>query len=95
VDLRGIFEESQERGYPFDSRKIPRLRLSKPMKETRGQLLYEWGHLQKKLKVRDLARHKKCGSVKIPEPHPLFRIVTGDVQPWERIGQQGSRGSAL
>ena len=83
--LRGVFEEAQRRGYAFDARKIPRLRRSRAMKETRGQLLYEWKHLQEKLKVRDLARYKECRSLKVPAPHPLFRIVAGDVQPWERV----------
>jgi hypothetical protein len=83
--LRGIFEEAQSRGYAFDVRKIPHLRPSKPMKETRGQLLYEWNHLQLKLKVRDLARYKECRSLAVPASHPLFRIVAGDVQPWERV----------
>ena len=83
--LRIVFEEAQNRGYAFDVRKIPHLRQSKPIEETRGQLLYEWKHLHQKLKVRDLARYEQCQSVKTPAPHPLFRIVAGDVQPWERV----------
>jgi hypothetical protein len=83
--LCAVFEEAQCRGYAFDARKIPHLRLSKPIKETRGQLLYELSHLQQKLKVRDLTRYGKCRSLKVLAPHPLFRIVAGDVQPWERV----------
>jgi len=83
--LHGVFEEAQNRGYSFNSQKIPDLRLPEPMEETRGQLLYEWNHLQQKLKVRDLARHDQCRLVKVPMAHPLFRIVTGRVQRWERI----------
>jgi len=83
--LRGVFEEAKARGYSFDARKIPNLRLMNPIEETRGQLLYEWKHLQRKLKVRDLARCKECRSVKIPVSHPLFRIVAGEVQIWERV----------
>jgi Pyrimidine dimer DNA glycosylase len=83
--LQGVFEEAQRRGYVFDVRKIPHLRQSKPMNETRGQLLYEWNHLQLKLKLRDLSRYEECLSLRVPAPHPLFRIVAGDVQPWERV----------
>ncbi len=83
--LHGVFEEAQLRGYAFDDRKIPHLRLSGPIKETKGQLLYEWSHLQQKLRVRDLVRYEECCSVKVPVPHPLFQIVAGDVQPWERV----------
>ena len=83
--LGGIFEEAERRSYSFDFRKIPLLRLSEPMEETNGQLLYEWRHLQQKLKMRELARYKACRSLTAPIPHPLFRIVAGNVQSWERV----------
>ena len=88
--LGGIFEEAQQRGYCFDSRKIPLLRASEPMEETKGQLLYEWRHLQQKLKVREFARYRHCRSLKAPIPHPLFRIVAGEVQTWERVRKYAS-----
>jgi hypothetical protein len=83
--LHIVFSEAQARGYSFDSTKIPRLRLPKAIEATRGQLLFEWEHLQKKLSLRDPARHNECRAVKIPVPHPLFQIVAGDVEPWERV----------
>ncbi len=83
--LCGVYEEAQCRGYAFDVRKIARLRPPKPIKETIGQLLYELSHLRRKLRVRDLTRYEECRSLKVPAPHPLFRIVAGDVQPWERV----------
>ncbi|HXG42595.1 MAG TPA: pyrimidine dimer DNA glycosylase/endonuclease V [Dehalococcoidia bacterium] len=50
---------------------------------TTGQLAYELEHLRRKLAVRapDWAR---CLPQGLPEPHPLFRVVEGDVEPWER-----------
>jgi hypothetical protein len=83
--LRGVLEEAQRRGYRFDARKIPIVASSASMDETKGQLLYEWNHLQQKLKVRDLARHREGRSVRVPTAHPLFRIVAGCVQSWERV----------
>jgi hypothetical protein len=83
--LDGIFLEAKHRGYSFDFSKIPTLRLSGLMNETRGQLLYEWRHLQRKLKGRALDRYTKGRSLKVPLPHPLFQIVAGDVQSWERV----------
>jgi hypothetical protein len=83
--LRAVFEEAEARKYSFDFCKIQNLTASKPIEETKGQLLYEWAHLQRKLKVRDLARHDECRLVKVPVPHPLFRIVAGKVRSWERL----------
>lgn len=48
-----------------------------------GQLDSEWQHLGRKLQARspdDAARWKASG----PTPHPLFRVVPGGVEPWER-----------
>lgn len=83
--LDGIFLEAKHRGYSFDFSKISASRLSVPMNETQGQLLYEWRHLQRKLKKRAPARYTKARSLKVPLPHPLFQIVAGDVQSWERV----------
>lgn len=83
--LDGIFLEAKQRGYSFDVSKISALRLSGPMNETQGQLVYEWRHLQRKLKGRAPDRYTKWRSLKVPLPHPLFQIVAGEVQPWERV----------
>jgi len=48
-------------------------------------LLYEWRHLKRKLKQRDPQRLRKFATVKIPDPHPLFKIVPGKVRDWEKV----------
>jgi hypothetical protein len=80
-----VLEEAERRGYQYDASKIGRSRLKGTIYETQGQLLYEWHHLQKKLKKRDPGRHRGSRSVKIPAQHPLFRIIPGDVREWERV----------
>jgi pyrimidine dimer DNA glycosylase len=85
--LAGVLEEAARRGYSFDSRKISGRRLATLLDETRGQLLYEWDHLREKLKRRSPKLHGEWRLVEIPDPHPLFRIVPGGIEPWERIGQ--------
>ena len=55
------------------------------IRETRGQLLYEWSHLKRKLKQRDPERHREFATVKIPTPHPLFKIIPGKVRAWENV----------
>jgi hypothetical protein len=81
--LREVHAEATIRGYTFDARKISRARTGGRLPVTRGQLTYEWGHLLAKLAVRDPARHRLLASRR-PEPHPLFRVVAGGVEAWER-----------
>jgi hypothetical protein len=52
---------------------------------TRGQLEYEWHHLKRKLKTRDPERRVWLEQIKQPEPHPLFCIVEGSVENWEKV----------
>lgn len=83
--LIAVFEEAKRRGYAFDASKIADRRFSGKIEETEGQLFYEWHHLRRKLQLREPERHKGCRGVKVPLPHPLFRIVPGVVRKWERV----------
>jgi hypothetical protein len=89
--LAGVHEEAVCRGYHFDAGKIGPGRFRGVIEETRGQLLYEWEHLRRKLAVRDAARFKESRAVKVPGHHPLFRIVPGKVREWEKVpaGEDG------
>lgn len=82
--LAGLAAEAQRRGYRFDAAKIFRHKFAGRIIETRGQLLYEWKHLQAKLRMRSPALYQKLKSIPCPKPHPLFRIVPGGVREWER-----------
>lgn len=83
--LAAVHAESVRRGYHFDATKIGPKRSRCTIVETRGQMLYEWEHLQRKLARRDPKRFRANRSMVLPEPHPLFRIVPGDVREWEKI----------
>ncbi len=82
--LHGVYEESVQRGYNFDANKIDHARYSRRIQCTRGQLLHEWIHLKLKLETRDAKLHAELVGVTDPQPHPLFQIVDGDVEEWER-----------
>lgn len=82
--LRGLAEEARRRGYRFDASKIRRSRPAARIAETEGQLLYEWGHLKSKLRVRAPLLHMRFGPIARPRPHPLFRIVPGGARDWEK-----------
>ena len=82
--LKGIADEAQRRGYAFNRSKISRRGFSGQMDETRGQLRYEWLHLRAKLRRRAPNLYREFRNLEEPEPHPLFRIVAGEVRPWEK-----------
>ena len=76
--LRGVYEESVTRGYAFTASKIPRHRRpSGKIQETRGQLIFEWGHLMGKLKIRKPELYNELHAIRKPDQHPLFEIVSG------------------
>lgn len=82
--LAEIHAEAQRRGYHFDRRKLGRGSRGGPIPEHRGQMAFEWAHLLKKLKARSPGRFQEMLTVRRPMAHPLFRIVPGPVQKWER-----------
>jgi hypothetical protein len=82
--LTGIAEEAQRRGYHFDTSKISGRKPLGQIEETKGQLLYEWAHLRAKLRTRAPEFYRCFRKVKTPDPHPLFRIIPGDIREWEK-----------
>ncbi|PYJ07471.1 MAG: DNA lyase [Verrucomicrobia bacterium] len=84
--LAGVADEAVRRGYRFDQTKIRLSPCLTQLEETRGQLLYEWKHLQVKLRVRDPKLYREIKKLAVPEPHPLFRIIPGEVRVWEKVG---------
>jgi hypothetical protein len=89
--LEYVFGEAVLRGYRFDQAKIEDTRSDTRIPVTKGQLLYEWKHFKDKLKVRDPGRYLELPGEAAPEPHPLFRIVAGDVETWERRKISGTK----
>ena len=88
--LAAVYTEARSRGYCFDAAKVGPLRDIQRVTATTGQLEYEWRHLARKLRARSPGALRKHGSPERPQPHPLFRVVAGPVQPWERVSN--SRG---
>jgi hypothetical protein len=83
--LRGVHRESVDRGYRFTFGKISRARESGLIPVTRGQVQHEWDHLMAKLAVRDPERRTRLLRVSRPQVHPLFRVVRGPVESWEKV----------
>ncbi|MBP7126651.1 hypothetical protein KBD49_09830 [Myxococcota bacterium] len=85
--LGEVLVEARRRGYRFDDRKVPARPMPAPLAVTEGQLAWEWDHLREKLRRRAPDWLGALGDVPSPFPHPLFRVVPGPVEPWERGGR--------
>lgn len=83
--LAAVYEEACSRGYAFDREKIDWHFRPGKMIVTRGQIRYEVAHLLGKLKVRDQARCEVLERLRRIKPHPMFVIVRGEVEGWEKI----------
>ena len=85
--LHRVCDEAGRRGYRFDRSKLcerPGLR-RQPLPLTEGQLAHEWRHLLSKLEKRAPQRLEELKPVTVVEPHPLFRLVPGEVEDWEVV----------
>jgi hypothetical protein len=82
--LQEIAAEATRRGYRFDVQKITSSASPHKIRETRGQLDYEWAHLKRKLEVRDPGIARQLCGIDKPQAHPLFRIIAGEVREWEK-----------
>jgi Pyrimidine dimer DNA glycosylase len=80
-----VHDEAGQRGYSFDSARISRRRRPIALTVTQGQLNYEFEHLKSKLRQRDPERYRTLRHVEEVIPHPLFTIIAGKIEPWERV----------
>ncbi len=83
--LQEVLKEAERRGYRFDCSKIAPDGPCAKIKLRRGQLDYEFSRLMKKLKIRDTAHYDKLSSISGLKPHPLFRVVPGGPEDWEKL----------
>jgi len=83
--LAGILSEAESRCYSFDRTKVGPSRSRVRLVSTDGQLQYEWRHLLQKLQTRNRTHLRRLREITDPQPHPLFKIVPGPTEPWERI----------
>jgi len=84
-----VYLEGIRRGYKFNLSKIKAYDLTlEKIPVTVGQLRYEYRHLLNKLKIRSQTHYKLIKDLKEIEPHPLFKTVPGEVEPWEKVRVQ-------
>lgn len=105
IYLWHIFEESKKRNYKFnpngemikDKGFVYCVKHPLKLTVTKGQLEYEFKHLQNKLEKRDMKKYQfnKMEVVDVIsnneywrdniKPHPLFKTVEGYIEKWEKI----------
>lgn len=84
--LAQVAVEAERRGYNFDRSKLVLVGECARIAVTSGQLEYEWAHLLRKLGERAPDLLATRSNLLSYEPHPLFHLVSGDVEEWERLG---------
>jgi len=74
------------RGYSFNRSKIRVIEMQGILTVTRGQLEFEFTYLLRKLEKRDKKKFEelKCLDPKTVEPNPIFRVVDGGIEEWEK-----------
>ena len=82
--LAEVVREAQRRGYNFDESKVAMRGECARIAVTSGQLDYEWAHLVRKLGERAPDLLVARMDVVAREPHPLFHVVPGEIEGWER-----------
>ncbi len=82
--LKVIAQTADFRGYNFNASKIIETPEHSFLNVTKGQLLFEKQHLIDKLKNRDQKWLKTLEQQSDWEVHPLFQIVEGNIEYWEK-----------
>ncbi len=83
--LRAVWREAEQRGYHFDGTKIGPEASPPSIPVTDGQIDYELAHLRSKLALRDPRALQRLNALAGIEVHPLFKVVPGEVEPWEIV----------
>lgn len=84
VYLRSVHAEATARGYRFDPGKFDAAARSAPIPVGAGQREYEWQHLLAKLAARNPGVLARWRDIAVPDCHPLFDVVPGPVEDWEK-----------
>lgn len=79
--LGALADAADARGYRFDRSRIAVPAGAERIALTEGQLALEWAHLLAKVEARDPAWLERLDA---PRPHPMFDLVPGPVESWER-----------
>ncbi len=92
-----IFEEAKNRGYNFNVNKIDKIDRNPEEKipVTNGQIEYETALLKIKLSERNKEWLKKLINVNKIETNPIFMVVPGEIEKWEKVKPEFKKKNSL
>ncbi len=82
--LLDVYNESMRRNYNFKRGKFASKFTDSKIEVTQGQIDYEFKHLKRKLKIRDIDGYNQLLKVKTIELNTVFKVISGDIESWER-----------
>ena len=82
--LVAIHSEALNRSYSFNLSKVGPVQPISIFPVSSGQIEFERQHLLSKLAARSPSFYLQFSLVSSPETHPIFEIITGGVESWER-----------
>jgi hypothetical protein len=82
--LQPVFDEACRRSFHFNASKIVPGNYDSHIPVTEGQLAFEFAHFRNKMALRDSERYRQILSISRPEPHPIFNVVPGQIEFWEK-----------
>ena len=95
--LHYLVSEAKERGYKFNTEKLRPFEEHEPMiSVTNFQVGYEWGLLQYKIAIRKGEKIERFNPYLLTCEeaqnivHPIFKVIPGRVEYWEKIKEFGS-----
>jgi hypothetical protein len=86
--LLAIFEKATRSGFAFNYEKIRECFFESRITITTRQLAYKFDLLKINLRARDRVQYLQIARINGPLPHPIFRVVKGDIETWERARSQ-------
>lgn len=83
--LYHVYAEAASRGYNFAVDKILVVPTEiTPIEISEGQIRFEFELLRSRLRTRDPERCERLSGTAEIEPHPIFIVVSGNIEPWEK-----------
>jgi hypothetical protein len=82
--LLNVYKESVRRNYNFKRDKFGSNFTDSKIEVTDCQISYEFKHLKRKLKIRDITKYDELKKIEFPDVNPIFKVVKGDIEAWER-----------
>lgn len=83
--LKEVYQEACKRNFCFDVDKVDLSQTGIGITVTTGQLAFEVEHLKNKLQKRDLDAYQLLCKLNKVEAHPLFKVIEGEIESWEKI----------